>query len=181
MHNYDIKNRKLVFDGNLCKVYTEDVLYPNDKYYPREKIEHVPGVCIAALNDNNEIVFVNQYRHAMGKDLLELPAGKVDSYQENYLDAAKRELQEECGVIAKKFLYCGEFVPSGAYLTEIVHLFFATDLTYTSQHFDEDEFIEIQWIPLNKAIEMANKNEIIDGKTLALLYKVDYLLKDKTR
>ena len=172
MAKYPVKSRKSIYKGNIIDVYVDQVEYPNGQVYLRELIEHVPGVCIACLNDKNQLAFVKQYRYGIGDDLQELPAGKADSYLEDLLEAARRELEEECGVQAKRWVDMGKFIPTSAYLTEWIQFYFAYDLTYTHQHFDDDEFIELSWIDLDKAIQMVYTNELIDGKTIALILKV---------
>ena len=176
MARYPIKESKHIYEGAIIDVYVDQVEYPNGKVYSRELIKHVPGVCIACLNDKNQLAFVKQYRYGIDDDLLELPAGKADSYEEELLSGAKRELEEECGVIAKNWVDMGRFIPTSAYLTEWIQFYLAYDLSYTSQHFDEDEFIEMSWIDLDKAIEMIYDNTIIDGKTIALVLKAAHYL-----
>lgn len=159
------------YHGILVDVTTDKVLYPNGQTYIREKIHHCKGVCIIALLDPNHFYVVNQYRHGVNQELWELPAGKADHVNQSLNDAAKRELEEECGVIASHWIDMGQFIPSGAYLSEVIQCYLAYGLTKTHTHFDEDEFIEISTWSFDEAIHGIMDNTITDGKTIALILK----------
>jgi ADP-ribose pyrophosphatase len=112
------------------------------------------------------IVFVRQYRHATGMDLLELPAGTLDE-GENPDDCARREIREETGLAAGSLERVGGFYLAPGYSTEYMHVYLATDLHYDPLEADADEFLQIESIPLSRALEMAQKGEIPDAKSLA--------------
>lgn len=179
MDKYKVIKRDNKYKGIIIDVYCDQVQYPNGQVYPREIIEHVPGVCVAALDSDNNLFFVTQYRYGVDKELLELPAGKCESKDNDYLLSAKRELEEECGVVAANWIDMGQFIPTTAYCSEIIQLYFAYDLTTTKQHLDEDEFLEVSKINIDKAIDMIMSNEITDGKTIALILKVKHYLNNK--
>lgn len=160
-----------VFKGKIFTVRFDEAILPNGKPCFREIVEHDGGVCIAPVTDNNELVFVKQFRYAYSKVLLELPAGKLEN-NEDPLVAGIRELEEETGYIAEKYVDCGEFYPSPGYCGEVIHLYAAKNLKSTAMNLDEDEFLEVEHIPVEKAVEMVLNNEIVDGKTQALVLKV---------
>lgn len=165
------------FEGRILNLRVDTVQLPNGNTSTREVVEHKGGVCIAALTDERELLFVRQYRHPYGKILLELPAGKLDSKEENRLSAAIRELREETGATAKNIQFLGELYPSPGYCDEILTLYLATDLSFGDADPDEDEFLQVERIPLDKAVEMVLKGEIPDAKTQTLVLKVAALTK----
>ncbi len=148
----------------------------NGKEAGRDIILHPGGVCIVALEENNEVYFVRQFRYPFGKVLLELPAGKLE-WGENHLECGKRELHEETGCIADEFTYLGCLLPTPAYDTEVTHMYLAKGLHADKQKLDEDEFLEVSKIPLDKAVEMVLNNEIEDAKTQLALLKTAALLR----
>lgn len=164
------------FEGRILNLRVDTVRLPNENTATREVIEHNGGVCIAALTDKRELLFVRQYRHPYGKVLLELPAGKLDSKEEDRLSAAIRELREETGAVAQNVQFLGELYPAPGYCDEILTLYLATGLSFGDTDPDEDEFLQIERIPLDKAVNMVLNGEIPDGKTQALVLKVAALL-----
>ena len=103
--------------------------------------------------------------------LLELPAGKLEKGEDPF-EAGKRELEEETGVKAEKYADLGKFYPTPGYVGEVIHLYVGWQLKETDMHPDEDEFLEVERIPLNKAVDMVINGEIPDGKTQALIMRV---------
>ena len=164
------------FEGRILNLRVDTVRLPNENTATREVIEHNGGVCIAALTDKRELLFVRQYRHPYGKVLLELPAGKLDSKEEDRLSAAIRELREETGAVAQDVQFLGELYPAPGYCNEILTLYLATGLSFGDTDPDEDEFLQIERIELDKAVNMVLNGEIPDGKTQALVLKVAALL-----
>lgn len=164
------------FEGRILNLRVDTVRLPNENTATREVIEHNGGVCIAALTDKRELLFVRQYRHPYGKVLLELPAGKLDSKEEDRLSAAIRELREETGAVAQNVQFLGELYPAPGYCDEILTLYLATGLSFGDTDPDEDEFLQIERIELDKAVNMVLNGEIPDGKTQALVLKVAALL-----
>ena len=158
-----------IYEGRIFNVKKDEVLLSNQNKAEREFIEHSGGVCIAAL-DGDELYFVRQFRYPYKEVILELPAGKL-SKGEDPLECAKRELLEETGVVAKQYQYVGEMYPSPGYTDEIIHLYIAYDLQQKEQNLDEDEFLEVVKIPLEKAIGMGMVGGIKDAKTQILLFK----------
>lgn len=163
--------KNYVYQGKIINVCRDTVELPNGKTSIREKVEHNGGVCVAPITANNELIFVRQFRYAYDTVLLELPAGKLEKGEDPF-EAGKRELEEETGFVAGKYYDLGKFYPTPGYCAEIIHLYAATDLTATAMHLDEDEFLNVELIPIEKAYEMVMSGEIRDGKTQVLILKV---------
>ena len=166
-----------IYEGRIIKLRRDTALLPNGKTAVREVIEHNGGVCVAALTDDNEILFVTQFRYPYFETVLEIPAGKRDSADEDPLTCGIRELKEETGATAEKFIPLGELYPSPGYCGEIIWLYAATGLTFGENDLDEDEFLNVERIPLEKAVNMILSGEIKDAKTQAAVLKLK-ILKD---
>lgn len=166
-----------IYKGRIIKLRRDTALLPNGKTATREVIEHNGGVCVAALTENDEVLFVSQYRYPYGEEVLEIPAGKRDSKDEDPLECGIRELREETGATAENFIFLGELYPTPGYCGEIIWLYAATGLSYGEQDTDEDEFLSVTKIPLEKAVEKILKGEIKDAKTQAAVLKLK-ILKD---
>lgn len=170
-------SRKVIYEGKIINVYNDTVILPDGKETHRELVEHHGGVCVAALTENNNLLFVRQFRYPYGRVLLELPAGKLEK-GEDPLSAGIRELEEECGVIAEKVIPMGTVYPTVAYCTEIIHLYLARGLKKTAQHLDEGEFLSVEEIPLKEAVRLVINGEISDSKTVALVLKTAKLFEE---
>ncbi len=164
-------SQKIIFRGNIITLNFDEVELPNGKIATREVVKHPGGVCVAALNSNNELLFVRQYRYPYNEVLLELPAGKL-SPGEDPLECGKRELEEETGAKAGKYVSLGCLYPSPGFCNEIIYLYLATNLTSGDMSPDEDEFLEVESIPLEEAVEMVLSNEIKDAKSQVAILKV---------
>ena len=169
--------KEYIFKGKIINVRRDTALIPDGSTAIREVVEHNGGVCVAALTDNNEVLFVKQFRYPYMEEVLEIPAGKRDSLDEDPLECGKRELKEETGATAKRFVDLGQLYPTPGYCGEIIWMFAATDLDFGDQNPDEDEFLEVTKIPLEKAVEMILSGEIKDAKTQTAILKLK-LLKD---
>lgn len=166
---------KFIYDGKVVKLYKDEVLLENDKTASREVIKHPGGVCVVPLTEDNQIIFVTQFRYPHKKVLLEIPAGKLE-WGEDHFACGKRELKEETGCIAEKYDYLGVLLPTPAYDTEVIHMYLARGLSQKEQKLDEDEFLEVSRIPFDKAVEMVMNNEITDAKTQLAILKAKLLL-----
>lgn len=164
-----------IFDGVILHVRKDTVELPNGNKATREYIHHNGAVCIIPITDNGEIILVKQFRYPIGRVVTEIPAGKLE-VGEDRLEAAKRELEEETGYRAGKMEYIGEFLGSPAILEERITMYLATRLTKTETHPDEDEFIEVFTMPLEKAVEKVMANEFVDAKTQLCILKAYMLL-----
>jgi ADP-ribose pyrophosphatase len=162
-----------------CKIFTvweEDVLLQNGQTTRQSWIDHKPTVAIVAVNPNQELLLIRQFRNATGQDLLEIPAGSMDKGEESPIACAGRELAEETGYRAGSLiqLFAGYLLPG--YCNEFMYFFLAEDLVYEPLTPDEDEFIEV--IPVNfaQADELLKSGAIIDAKTaLGMMLAGNYL------
>ena len=167
-------NEKEIFDGKIIRVHVDDVELSDGSLSFREVVEHSGGVCVAALTDEGELLMVRQYRYPFHRELLEVPAGKLEK-GEDPLEAGKRELEEECGVVADEIISLGEIYPTVAYCSEIIRMFAAKGLRKTDQHLDEGEFLGVEKVKFEDALAMVMKGEIRDAKTVAAILKLNVL------
>ena len=162
-----------IYKGKIVNLRVDDALLPNGTTAKREVVEHPGGVCVAALTDNNELMFVEQFRYPYFEVVLELPAGKLE-YGEDPFEAGKRELREETGATASEYEDLGKLYPTPGYCGEIIHMYLAKNLSFGEQDLDSDEFLEVKKIPLEKAFRMVMNNEIRDSKTQVGIVKAYY-------
>ena len=160
-----------LYKGKIISLHRDIVRLQNGKDTVREVVEHPGGVCILPVDSEGNILFVRQYRYPHKTELYELPAGKRDS-DEDPAVSARRELAEETGCTAEHMSFLGTFLPSTAYLTEVIHLYYAEKLSFIGQNLDEDEFLSVVRIPFEKAVDMVLMGELPDGKTQAAVLKV---------
>ena len=164
-------SRDYAYKGRIINLRVDEAELPNGKTAKREVVEHNGGVCVVALTEDNEILLVKQFRYPYQEVIYEIPAGKRDG-DENPLDCGMRELKEETGMTAEKFIPLGELYPSPGYCGEIIWMYAAVGLSAGENDLDEDEFLEVEKIPLSKAVEMIMSGEINDAKTQAAVLKV---------
>lgn len=165
-----------IFDGKILKVFRDEVALPNGKRSVREYARHRGAVAVVAIDEEGFVYLVRQYRYAIGRTTLEIPAGKLEAGDTSPEEAAKRELSEEIGATAGKFSFLGAYLPSPAILTERIFCYLAEDLTFGKTHPDEDENLYTVRMPLDEAVERIMKGEWEDGKTTFALLKT-YLKK----
>lgn len=168
---YEEKTMKTekIYEGKILNLRIDTVELPDKKYSKREIVEHPGAVAIIALTEENEIVLVKQYRKAIERELLEVPAGKLEIGEEPK-ETAIRELKEETGYTAKKIEYLLEFYTSPGFTNEKVYLFLADELIEGEAQPEKDEYIEVIKLKLDGLIELINKGEIIDSKTIVGAY-----------
>lgn len=166
---------ELKYDGRIVKLYADTALLENGDTTLREVVKHPGGVCVVAVTEDNEVLFVRQFRYPHGRVLLEIPAGKLEA-GEAHRDCGLRELKEETGCTCDSFEYLGNLLPTPAYDTEVIHMYLARGLHGGEQHLDSNEFLEVEKIPLDKAVEMIMNNEISDAKTQVAILKAKMLL-----
>ena len=154
-----------IFSGKIFDVKRDRIIQPTGQEATRDVVVHSGGVVIVAEKDN-KILMVKQYRYPVEKTLLELPAGRLDRTGESMLEAAKRELLEETGFVAKKWIDLGFIYSSPGFTTEKLFLFHATELEFKKQQPDEDEIIEFEFYESEKIISMILNGEINDAKTI---------------
>lgn len=166
---------KIVYEGSCITVCADKAELENHTIADRDLIKHPGGVCVVAITDNNEILFVRQFRYPHKKVLLEIPAGKLN-WGEDHYECGKRELKEETGYSCTQYTYIGKLFPTPAYDTEIIHMYLAKGLVKGEQNLDDDEFLEVEHIPFDEAVRMVMDNEIEDAKTQLAILKAKVLL-----
>lgn len=164
-----------VFQGKIIRVHTDEVKLENGMDAYREVVEHSGGVCILPLTDDNQVHVVRQYRYAVHKGLLEIPAGKKE-YGEDPLECGIRELKEEVGATADEMIPLGYIYATPAYDSETIYIYLAKGLHYGNQHLDEGEFLDVETIPLTTLRDMAMAGEVADAKTVVAVLKACALL-----
>ena len=163
---------KEVFSGRLLHVTSDSVLLENGKQAVREIIHHNGAAAVIAFDENNRLLMVRQYRYAIGQELLEIPAGKIDP-GETPEQCAARELVEGTGYRAGKLTELGVVYPIAAYSSEAQYLFYAENLTPDKQHLDEDEFLSVEHVDFATAFDMVMNGEITDSKTQIGILKIN--------
>lgn len=168
-----------VYDGRIMKITVDEVELPNGHKSKREVLNHQGGVTVAALTDDNCLLFVKQFRYPYKEVVLELPAGKLEKGQ-SPLENGKRELLEETGAVGYSYASLGQLYPSPGYTNEIIHLYFCRVKSCGEMRPDEDEFLNVVKIPLDKAVEMVLNNQIPDAKSQVAILKTAMLINNKS-
>ena len=164
-----------IYDGHILHVRRDTIELPDGSRGYREVVDHYGGVCILALDDENRVLMVSQYRYPYEKVLREIPAGKLE-YGEDPTQAAIRELKEETGAIAGDFRPLGELYPSPGYCGEVIRMYLARELTFGETHLDKDEFLNLERVPFDQLVEEVLSGGIRDAKTIAAVLKGKLLL-----
>ncbi|MDR0820974.1 MAG: NUDIX hydrolase [Oscillospiraceae bacterium] len=169
-------NSALVYDGKVVKLFLDDVLIQNGEKVKRERIIHPGGVGILALTDEGDILLVKQFRYGAMQVIDEIPAGKLEPFEDPE-ECGRRELYEETGYKAASFEKLLELYPTPAYDSEKIYVYFASQLTKIDDetHLDDDEFLENIAVPAEEALRRIIKGEITDAKTVAAVMKAKLL------
>jgi ADP-ribose pyrophosphatase len=165
---FELIRSETLLQGRAFKIRRDYLKTPNGRETRLEIIEHGGSVVLIPIDDDGNLLFVRQYRHAVSKDLLELPAGTRDN-DEPFEECAAREIREETGMQADKLQKVGEFYLAPGYSSEFMVVFLATGLKDNPLDADDDEFLQVEKIPLKQAIQMAERGDIPDAKSLAAL------------
>ena len=166
-----------IFDGQVLHVFKDDVELPNGKSATREVIRHVGAVAIVPMTEDGKVVVERQFRYPIDEVITEIPAGKLDGKSEDRLSAAKRELEEETGLLAEEWIELGDYAPAAAYCDEVIKMYLAKGLKKGTRHLDEDEFLNIREVPLEELVADIMEGKIADGKTQVAILKTHFLLK----
>lgn len=158
----------LIYKGSFLNIYNKEVILPNGNPYKRDIVNHPGATAIIAFLDEENIILVEQYRLAVEKVLLEIPAGKLNKDEET-IECARRELEEETGYFARNLEYLGKIVPAPGFCDEVIYLYKANNLVLREKNEDEDEFTNVRIHNINKVKEMIKSGEIIDAKTISVL------------
>ncbi|WP_282035403.1 NUDIX hydrolase [Metabacillus indicus] len=167
------KTSEKLFSGRIIDLYLEEVELPNGKTSTREIIKHPGAVAVLALTKDNKLVMVQQYRKAMERVLVEIPAGKLEKGELPEV-TAKRELEEETGYTTKSLQHLISFYTSPGFADELVHVYYTDDLHVLEEkaELDEDEFVDVLEVTLEEAQQLIDEQRIFDAKTA---YAVQYL------
>lgn len=170
---------EMKYEGNVINTRVDTVELANGKIATRDVVEHPGGVGVAAITENNELLMVKQFRAGPKKVLLEIPAGKLERGEDPAV-CGLRELEEETGYTAKEFLEVAKAYSSPGFTDELLHIYVARGLIKTQTNPDEDEFLEIEKIPISDLKHMIETSEICDAKTIiAILMSEKYLYREE--
>ena len=169
-----------IFDGVILHVMRDQVRLPNGHTSVREVIRHVGAVCVVPVTEDGKVAVERQYRYPIDQVITEIPAGKLDSPAEDRLEAAKRELREETGITADRWTDMGLYYGAPAYSDEKITMYLAEGLHMGRQQLDEDEFLNVEYVPMEELVEEVLTGVITDGKTQAAILKASLLLKNRT-
>ncbi len=165
-----VLSSRVAYDGKLFRVMAEEIREADGKDAFREVVRHGGSAVILAVDGRKSrkdplVLIERQYRHAAQQYLYEIPAGKLET-NEDRLAGAKRELREETGYTARKWTKLAKYYPSPGFLGEWMQVFLAEDLTAGETHPDDDEWLELQMVPLSEVLRLIDARKIQDGKTI---------------
>ncbi len=163
------------YEGMIFTITHDTAKLENGSLAGRDVLHHTGGVCVIPVTENNEIYLVRQFRYPFKEVTVEIPAGKLDA-GEDHAECGRRELLEETGLNCSEYVYLGKLYPVPAYDTEIIHIYLARGLSFDKQNLDEDEFLDVEKVPLAKAVEMVMDGEILDAKTQIAILKAARIL-----
>ncbi len=164
-----------VYDGKILRMVRMDVRQIDGREAAREIVQHPGASAVVAINVNHDIALVRQYRVAMGRFMLEIPAGKLDEGEEP-LVCAKRELSEETGLDQGEWNKIGVYVSSPGFCDEVIHLFLVRGGLQGEQNLDDGEYVDVVWMPFFEAVKLVMEGEIVDGKSISGILMANQLL-----
>jgi ADP-ribose pyrophosphatase len=157
--------RKEIYEGRVIRVSVDTVRLPNGTTLPLEIVRHPGGAAAVAIDAQNRVCLLRQFRHAAGGYIHELPAGKLEPGEPPEA-TVRRELAEEAAVAASHWESLGAYCSSPGVFTEVIHLYLATGLTAATAAPEAGEDFQIEWWPMDEAVEKARNGELADGKTI---------------
>ncbi len=168
-HDFETVSSRTVYSGAILALRLDQVRMPGGKIAEREVIEHHGAVAVAAVDEHGQLVLINQYRHPIGRRLLELPAGLLDKQGEDPLTAAMRELAEETGLAAREWSVLVDVALSPGFTDEALRIYFATDLYETDRPTPELEEADLSIVrmPVDQAVRAALSGEIVNATAVA--------------
>jgi ADP-ribose pyrophosphatase len=155
----------LIYQGQVLQLGIESLTLPNGKHLDLEILRHPGGAAVVAMDRQEQVCLLRQYRHAGGGWVWELPAGKLETGEHPHTTAA-RELAEEAGLQAGRWDALGNILVTPGYSDEVIHLYLARDLTSVPAQPEAHELFEVHWIPFSQALEQVHDGTIIDAKTM---------------
>ena len=174
--NPQVAASKTVFRGHVFDVRVDTLLAPDGRMYERDVVQHPGAVAIAPIDADECVLLVRQYRHAVARSLLEIPAGVVEK-GESPDDTAQRELQEEVGYASRDLRALGGIYASPGFCDEFLYLYTARDLIPSRLPGDEDEDISVERVPMSRIGRLIRLGEIQDAKSVACLLMALHLFK----
>lgn len=163
-----LKSQK-IYDGRILKAFVDEVELSDGSTSIREYIRHSGGAAALFIRDG-KVALVKQFRYVYGKEIYELPAGKLES-DEDPSSAAIRELEEETGYMAKDFCHFLDIYPTPGYTDEVVHIYLVKRAERAEQKLDAGEFLSFEFVPIEEVVKMIESGEICDAKTVAAIFK----------
>jgi ADP-ribose pyrophosphatase len=163
----------LKFRGRIIDVSSERLKYASGREHDIDLVRHPGAAAVVALDADDRLCVVRQYRHGIADFLWEIPAGKLDRGEAPEV-CAVRELAEETGVTARRWSSLGLYFPAPGIFDEVIHLFLAQDLETGTARPDADEELELEWVPFARALERLAQGEWNDGKTAMALLRAQY-------
>lgn len=165
-----VLNEQSVFSGRVIKLSVLDVELQDGSESKRELVKHPGAVAVLPIDAEGNVLLVRQFRIAAGRVLTEVPAGTLNAGEDPLL-CAERELQEEVGYRPGKLESLGGIFVAPGYTTEFIHLYLATDLQEARLELDADEFIEVDRVPFTQVLDMVERGEIVDGKSIVCVLR----------
>ncbi len=169
MEKYERLDRTLVYKGVIIDFYQDTIKVPNGNIVKWDFIGHKGAAAVVAVNEDGKLLMVRQYRNALDRETLEIPAGALDSVDEPTHVAAARELEEETGYKAGKLELLIKLRTTVAFCNEKIDVYLATDLQPSKQNLDDDEFINVELYDIDELVQMIYDCKIEDSKTVAAL------------
>ncbi|MHA2788912.1 NUDIX domain-containing protein [Corynebacterium sp. S7] len=168
-HNFEVTNSEMLVDAPIIAVREDTVTMPGGGTAKRQIVEHFGAVAVIALDEQNRIAMVKQYRHSVGQRLWELPAGILDIAGEDPVDCARRELEEEAGLAADSWSLLTDIVSSPGFCEETVRIFLAQDLREVPrpEATEEEADMEFSWVPLHEAVDAVMVGKVANSIALA--------------
>ena len=169
MEKYERIGRELIHKGAIIDYYQDTIKIPNGNIAKWDYIKHKGAAAVVAVKEDGKLLMVRQYRNALDRETLEIPAGGLNSVDEPTEIAAARELEEEAGYTAGKLELLISIRTTVAFCDEKIDVYLATDLKRSKQHLDEDEFLDVETYSIEELVQMVYDCKIQDGKTVAAL------------
>ena len=168
-HEFTVQSTEDVYVGRIIALRVDDVAMPGGGHARREVVEHHGAVSIVALDDDDQVTLIHQYRHPLGRRIWELPAGLIDHLGEDPLESAKRELVEEVGLAAEHWSALVDVAASPGFTDEVIRVFLATGLSAVDRERlgEEEADLVVRKVPLAEAVRMALAGEIVNGASVS--------------
>lgn len=175
--SYEVKKSEIVYKGKIFNLEKDVITLPDGRETVRETIRHGGAAAMIPIDNEGKIIFVRQYRHSAGKEVLEIPAGTIEKGEDPY-NCAIREIQEETSYKAGKMTFLFKMFSAIGFCSEQIYIYLAENLEKGEFNMDEDEFITIERYTLKESIELIYKGEICDSKTISAIFAYkDYIEK----